>query len=239
MTTTAAERSRVALDEAWARFGAVELTWLRPSEIVDTDAGGWSLAADALRFVTCLVELLRPRSVLEMGSGLSTRVLARACGALDPPASLTSLENDPEYWRRTASQLEADGLGDAVALRLCPVVVRRCHGRQVSVYHLGTDALVDTPAPELILVDGPPLPLGGREGAGYQAVHLARPGTIILLDDAKRADEQAALQHVAEAFGDAVEIAELPGFEKGMAALLVTGVIDDAGMPVDARGGRR
>jgi hypothetical protein len=45
----------------------------------------------------------------------------------------------------------------------------------------------------LVLIDGPPSLLGGREGTLYLVMEFARPGTLVLLDDASRAQEQSAL----------------------------------------------
>src|ERR1051326_4400992 len=58
---------------------------------------GWSLALDALRFIACVVQHARPRHILEFGSGLSTRVLARAAAALEHECCISSLDHDPEF----------------------------------------------------------------------------------------------------------------------------------------------
>jgi hypothetical protein len=70
---------------------------------------------------------------------------------------------------------------------------------------------------DLVLIDGPPAVLGGREGTLYQALEFARPGTIVLLDDANRSEEQAALS----GWRTVLEVSLLPGFRKGMAAIVV------------------
>jgi hypothetical protein len=73
----------------------------------------------------------------------------------------------------------------------------------------------------MVIVDAPPATLGGREGALYQAISLSRPGTVILLDDANRDQERAALQRVEETLGEAIEILRPEGFRKGLAILIV------------------
>jgi hypothetical protein len=50
---------------------------------------------------------------------------------------------------------------------------------------------------------------------------FSRTGTIVLLDDAEREDESAALKEWREHYGDAIDVALLPGFTKGLAAIVV------------------
>jgi hypothetical protein len=72
-----------------------------------------------------------------------------------------------------------------------------------------------------VVIDGPPVNLGGREGTLYQVMDHARPGTVVLLDDSKRPEERAALQAWGDNFGDAIRVKQLPGFAKGMASVVI------------------
>jgi hypothetical protein len=74
---------------------------------------------------------------------------------------------------------------------------------------------------DLVLIDGPPAVLGGRGGTLYQVTAFARIGTLILLDDAVREDEGAVMDEWRADFGDAIEIMPIPGFTKGLAAIVV------------------
>ena len=200
--------------EALATRSDVDLGWLRADAEDD-----WALTSEALRFVVRLVQLVSPADVVELGSGRSTRVLARTAEAMSPAPRITALENDPDAATRTRAALERDGTSGSVELRFAPVVVRRCQGRQVPVYHLGEGALRGRA--DVILVDGPPMPLGGREGALYQAVDLATQGALIVLDDAHRESEVSALDHLAEGLGDRIRVELLDGFDKGLAVVRV------------------
>jgi hypothetical protein len=75
------------------------------------------------------------------------------------------------------------------------------------------------------MIDGPPAALGGREGTLYQAMDLAHPGTVVLLDDAIRSEEQAALRHWQDNYGTAIEVIQLPNFIRGLAAIIVVDAI--------------
>jgi hypothetical protein len=218
--------ARTALDAARDSLDPVDLSWLEP----EAERDAWTLADDTLGFLTCVLEHLRPRRVLEFGSGVSTRVLAAGCAGIEETGAVTALENDPVFAGRTVEALRGDGRPERARVELTPVVVRRWYGRNLPVYHL-PDSVLEARPPQLVLVDGPPLPLGGRAGSLLQAVHLAEAGTIVLLDDADRESEQAALALAARIFGGCIEVDLLDGFAKGLAAVVVREAVGGTAMP--------
>ena len=207
-----------------------------PTAAPATAAGDWRLTAGSLRFLTVLVDHLEPRLVLEFGSGRSTVVLGRSLASLRRPGTLVTIENDPDHLDRTRAGIVAAGLETAVHLRSAPVVVRRCHDRNVPVYLLGARACSTGRSrglrrPDLILVDGPPLPLGGREGALYQALHSSHEGTVIVLDDSRRDSEREVLVRLLQRFDGHIEAVDLLGFPKGLALIVVTETIPTDDFP--------
>src|SRR3954463_955456 len=106
-----------AIRTALAEMGGVDLAWILQAPAAD----GWTLAPDALRFVTKMVEVMRPRHVLELGSGLSTRVLSRAARGIEG-CVISSVDHDPQYnWETDGAKVEAGGA--RVAFQLAPLVV--------------------------------------------------------------------------------------------------------------------
>lgn len=219
--------AKEAVELAYRSREVVDLSWLEPP----SQRNQWSLADDTLGFISRLVATLQPRRIVEFGSGVSTRALARASAVLDSPAKVVALENDPLFCRRTKRALSQDGLATSAEVRLTSVVVRRWFGNNVPVYHLTRPFLAETGRPELVVVDGPPLPLGGREGSLLQAVHLGREGTVVLLDDASRPSEEQALARVLEVCGDGVGLVELDDFTKGLGILVVRKSMKASAMP--------
>lgn len=231
MSGSAAAAAKAALDAARDSPDHVDLSWLAP----DAEQQAWALAGDTLRFLTCVLRHLRPTRVLEFGSGVSTRVLAAGCGG-DQPGAVTALENDPVFASRTVEGLRGDGRLGPARVELTPVVVRRWYAQNLPVYHV-PDSVLQAAAPQLVLVDGPPLPLGGRAGSLLQAVHLAEAGALVLLDDADRPSEQAALALAARTFGASIEVILLDGFAKGLAAVVVRDAVDGPATPPTVSGG--
>ena len=100
------------------------------------------------------------------------------------------------------------------------------------MYHLTRTSFASDAIPDIVFVDGPPSMLGGREGALLQALSLAGPGSLILLDDASRPEEAALLEGVERRCGDAVAVRLLPDFPRGMAAVtVISGVAIDVVSP--------
>jgi predicted O-methyltransferase YrrM len=207
-------------DQGWPQLlqesAKVDLSWIVPPPAAD----GWTLAPDALRFVTHLVRELRPTHVLEMGSGLSTRLLAREAAALGNGCVVSSVDHDPQFNWETSQGDAADDAGN-VSFHLAPLVVREFGGKLCGAYLIQPDKLATSDPVDLVVIDGPPVNLGGREGTLYQVMDYARPGTIVLLDDSKRPEERAAIRAWEDNLGDAISVAQLPGFAKGMAVIVI------------------
>jgi predicted O-methyltransferase YrrM len=203
---------------ALADMARVDLSWIQPPPSDD----GWTLAVDSLRFLTSLVKHLRPRHIMEFGSGLSTRVLVQAGAELRPQCCISSVDNDPEFSLAAARKLADQEKGSCrVEFQLAPLVVRSCGEKFLPFYHLRPGHLASQRLIDLAIIDGPPAKLGGREGMLYQVMEFARRGTLLLLDDADRAEEQTVLSRWQDSFGTAVEVDRLPGFARGMGAVMV------------------
>lgn len=196
-----------------------------------SDAGGWAMAADALAFLGHLVTGSDISQIVEFGSGESTSTLAAAVG---PSGHVTSIDNDPDAVAATRSALSRSGLDARVRVVFAPLAVRRVDGRHLPVYLFDRAEL---PAPAgLVVVDGPPSKLGGREGALRQGLALAGPGTIVVVDDADRAEESEVFAAVAGRHGDGLVVVDVPGFVRGLAVAVVTAPIEVIFGPDDPAG---
>lgn len=204
------------IQQALQEAPQVDLSWIVPPPAAD----GWTLAPDALRFVTRITELSKPRHILELGSGLSTRLLSRAAGALKPACVISSVDHDPQYNYGTDGGTTEPNHAK-VKFQLAPLVVREFGGKLLGAYLIQPKKLASKRPVDLVVIDGPPVNLGGREGTLYQIMDYARAGTIVLLDDSKRPEEKAAIKAWQDNLGDAVSIEQLPGFAKGMAAVII------------------
>ena len=215
---------------ATSRTSPVEITRRALADLSSIDMGSglpgnhlseWSLSLEALRLLAHLVTRLSPRHILEFGSGVSTLTFAQTCAGLKNRCVISSVEHDPEFGAETLRKLSEAGLEGRVSLQIAPLVGRMCGDGLLPTYLVENSTLATQRPADLILIDGPPSVLGGREGIVYQALDVARPGTLILLDDANRKAEQEALAAWQENLGNAIEVSMLPGLPRGMAAIIV------------------
>lgn len=92
---------------AWAEAGPGRRRW-RPTWrdlIRRMPTGGWSIGPDTARVLATLFDAVRPRLVLELGSGSSTVLFAALCARMDEGARVVSLDETA----RRSPRAPADG----------------------------------------------------------------------------------------------------------------------------------
>jgi hypothetical protein len=170
-----------------------------------------------------LVHQLRPKHILEFGSGVSTKLLLRAAQDLGT-CFVSSVDHDPDFIAnfpmQGGSQRQA-----CLSVQLAPLVSRKFGEQFLPVYRLDSSKFAISDPVDLCIVDGPPASLGGRPGTLYQLMEYCRPGTCLLLDDANRPDEKNALAGWASVLGDAIEIRTIEGFAKGLGAVIIREIV--------------
>jgi hypothetical protein len=156
----------------------------------------YSMEPSALAFLKTLIAETRPRVVVELGSGLSTAVLARAqrdARPDDPDIYYISVEQGEAYAQDSLAMVRRAGI-EHVRFLVAEMVPVAAHGVETRCYNLPPDYLertFDGAKADLVVIDGPVSggPTGVRE-ARFPTVPLLRPilaeGALICLDDALR-----------------------------------------------------
>lgn len=179
--------------------------------------GGWAASTDLLGELIRAIASRRPRCVIELGSGVSTLVIAAALRS-NGGGRLISIDGDEGYAAQTREQLQRQGLEAWVELRFAALTEMKCEGIARPWYD--TRVLADLADVELLLIDGPPTAL--RADIRYPSLPFfwgrLAPGAIVLLDDAARAPERAMAAAWQRQFPDATY--EYLHLEKG--ALRIT-----------------
>jgi predicted O-methyltransferase YrrM len=149
---------------------------------------GFAAAPDALRHLVHIIDQASPSQVLELGSGVSTIVIARRLQQAGH-GRLVALEHLPEHAARTRHELALQGLADVATVVDAPLAEVRLGTGTWSWYELGdgVPAAIDA-----LFVDGPPGGTGSL--ARYPALPLLRdrlaPGALLFVDDGDRPDER-------------------------------------------------
>src|SRR5699024_4799967 len=152
----------------------VQPRWIMPS------LGRWALDAKAMLHLCQIVEVSRPRRVLELGSGTSTVWLGYLAESIG--ATVVSIENDNVFKIKTEQLLQRHALSNVVTVIEAPLETVQIDGRAYSWYSPG--AFEGIREVDLLLVDGP---VGTtNRWARYPAVPLLRPvlaeNSLVALD---------------------------------------------------------
>lgn len=151
------------------------------------------------------VVLNRRRHIVELGSGVSTVLLARLLTQQRIPDGfrLAAVEHDPSWAGWVRGQLEREGLGEHVTVVHAPLVPHPLAAPGLTWYDQtaldeGLDAALNGAAIELLLVDGPPAWAEGHGLARYPALPTLQgrlaAGAGIVLDDLERPGEQEVVR---------------------------------------------
>lgn len=145
------------------------------------------------------------RRIVELGSGVSTVVLARLLNRRRPRGDwrLVAVEHDTAWVQRVTDELDRAGIADHVTVVHAPLVPHRFAAGDLRWYDeaavaAGLDAALAGNRIDLLVVDGPPAYVPGFGLARYPALpvlrrHLA-PGATIVLDDVERPGEQEVMR---------------------------------------------
>lgn len=157
--------------------------------------GGWAMTPDAVTALLRETQLAGAAVALELGSGLSTLVLARYFRERGK-GMVVALEADAGWATQTRRQLSAMGL-DAQALVLdAPLVETPVGTETYRWYRLDDEARRHAPY-DLLLVDGPPQRTDPTGSPRYPALPLLEgwlsPRAAVIVDDTKRAGEASML----------------------------------------------
>ena len=170
----------------------------------------WAASPDVLLTLLETARTSSPRNILDLGSGMSTLVLAKSA----PQALVISIDNSAEYAHKTQQMLATHGVTN-VDVRVAPLVP---HTSGVEWYDLSQ--LADLSDIDLLFIDGPPGSKNDRARHPALAECLSKlsPRAIIVIDDAGRDGERNLAEEFAKALPS--HTLEFLPHEKGTALLL-------------------
>ena len=168
----------------------------------------WAASPDLLLTIADLVRTRKPRLVVELGSGVSTLIVAKA-GA----RKVISIDNSAEFAMKTREMLKAHKIR-GVEVRVAPL---KAHASGVDWYD--TAKLKDLKKIDMLIIDGPPGSKNpdARKPALKELLAKLSPNVVVVIDDVNRIGER----QLAEAFAKALprHTLNILNHEKGTAVL--------------------
>jgi predicted O-methyltransferase YrrM len=203
----------VAFGRRWYRQivarTAEQTTHLRSTVGIAATAGGiptyWtehSITPETLTQIQQLIAALDLHQILELGSGLSTLLIAhsfRRAGA----GKVLSLDDDARWAAQTNATLRREGLDDFAEVRVVALKDVTAGGRTAQWYDLSS--LDEQARFDLVIVDGPPAWKGdsmARLPALYELRRRLSENGVLVLDDASRGGETAIARQWTRDFPD-------------------------------------
>jgi predicted O-methyltransferase YrrM len=170
-------------------------------------ATDFSMRFGNLMTIIDLLDTTKPRLVVELGSGISTLLVAawmREQGA----GKVWSFEHDASWCEITRRHLERSGLSPLAEVVLAPLCERRCSSYRLKWYDL-EEHITCLGSIDMLIVDGPPVtsdPTGMCRLPALEVFseHLS-PNAVIVLDDASRRSEQTVVKTWKQTFPEYAE----------------------------------
>src|SRR6266545_5516603 len=145
------------------------------------------------------------RRIVELGSGISTVLLARLLCQRWPPGGfrIAAVEHDARWAQCVTEQLDREGTGaDVVVVHALLAPHPEAEGDltwyDAAALTAGLRATLRGDPIDLLLVDGPPAYAAGHGLARYPALPVLHdwlaPGATVVLDDVERSGEQEVLR---------------------------------------------
>ena len=170
----------------------------------------WAASPDVLLTLLDHARRTSPKKILDLGSGMSTLVLAKSA----PDATVFTIDHSAEFAGKTSALLASHDIKN-VDLRVAPL---KPHASGVDWYD--TAQLDDISSIDILFIDGPPGSKNpkARHPALTECLAKLSPTAIIVIDDAGRDGERDLANEFAKALPS--HILEFLSHEKGTAVLL-------------------
>ena len=158
--------------------------------------GGPSIDAQHARLLLFILQERKPRTILELGSGSSTVIIAHAMKRLEAPMPVhIAVDHEERFLENTRELARVNGVVDRVRFEHCPL--GPLDGFALPWYS-GVPEVVRGEQLDLVIIDGPPAYAVGEGRAREPALTVLRPflskGAVVILDDANRPGEKESLE---------------------------------------------
>jgi len=162
--------------------------------------GDWSIDPFLGKFILQHLIENQTRSILELGSGSSTVLIARCLRALGRSDCLhIAVDHDSRFLELTRRNLRLNDLAEGVELWYCPLAPVAGSDK---VWYGGLKEKLRDKSIDLLIVDGPPGAL--QPESRFPALPTLLPFLsevcVVILDDASRADERSVARKWAAAY---------------------------------------
>ena len=158
--------------------------------------GGPSIDTHHARMLLFILQENKPKNILELGSGSSSVLIARALQLMNAPANIhISVDHEDRFLRNTQELARLNEVDHLIRFEHCPLSPIDGADRN---WYSGVPELISSIKLDLVIVDGPPAYTEKEKKAREPALPVLREylsdKAIIILDDANRAGERSVVE---------------------------------------------
>lgn len=165
--------------------------------------GGWALTGDSAAIIARELKVRNASSVLELGSGVSTLIIAQIMRDRGH-GHVVSVDHDPFWAELTRRNLRVAGLDDFVTVIDAPLSDVIVGPETMRWYGIPAGALQRFAPFDALLVDGPPQAHDDVRLARFPAMpllhQLLSPQAVVFVDDAARPTERLIVERWLQNF---------------------------------------
>ena len=150
----------------------------------------WAASPDILLTLVEKIRIYKPKLIVELGSGLSTLVMAKS---LPRGSRIISFDNSEEFAQATRELLKRHSVR-GVEVRVAPL---EPYNSELTWY--SKKSFSDLKKIDMLLIDGPPgsQDPNARSAARLELLAKLSPKAVVIIDDANREGERALAQGFA------------------------------------------
>lgn len=170
----------------------------------------WTLSPDSVQQLIYLVRKYKPKTIVELGSGLSTIVIASILKDLKLNQSmLISFDESEKYLGSTKSYLNKNLLEEYVSLNHCPLENIIINNKSYNWYKFN-EIILESRKIDLLIVDGP---ISNNTDSRYPAINQLfkyfNNSTLIFVDDSNRENEKRIIQEWQKEYKNNISLTKL------------------------------
>lgn len=211
-----AENKRLVQEVIWGQkfyFAIQDSQWLHRTNF---NASGWALGFPALYLLYRVLNVVKPKSIIEFGLGESTKMTFQYIGSF-PDARLQVIEQSQEWLDFIDNEIP----DIAMHVKILPIETRIIEGYETIIYSNLLENISGRKY-DLVLIDGP---VGSPNFSRSQLIDiiendLLEKDFVILLDDCNRIGERQTASRCLDLL-KRKGIANSIGFYRGMKTMLI------------------
>lgn len=176
---------------------------------------GWAATPELALNVYKSIQRERPKTIVELGSGVTTVVSAYALEEYSPKGTIISFDHDSDFADKTKDELYYHNLQKYVQILEAPLVPSQINGTKRQWYDIDFSKIQGDI--DLLIIDGPPLKT--QKNARYPALpafysRLSK-NAVIILHDTHRQTESSSIENWMKEYPDLTKLSLRT--EKGIA----------------------